>query len=419
MSSIFAGQIVGTLFFGPLADRIGRKPVYLGVTTLCATFGLLTAAANTYSVLLVLRVLVGVGSGGSTVIVDLVSEMTPAKSRGNGMVVLFVLWIGGILYAVGVANATLGTSGDIESNPSGWRYLALAASVPVILSLIMTLTRVPESPRWLLAHGKADRALEILRQAAKSNGKDPDECFPAGTLLAEGQEQESGDVRELFRPKWRKTTMALWIVDAAVAFGYSAVQQLSVKIFSSTTTTTVSVSATTYTFDYLPMYVNTAAESIGAAIILWAVDKFGRVKTMQLSIFLAGWALLGCSIITQRGTAPLAVGIVISFVARLLFLSSLVTLLIYVPELLPTKLRATGHALSNVATMVGSFASPYLLFVGLDLIEAGVVFLVVSLLAVLAAWQLPETLGQEMGRVVDTAELEVVGQENEDESNEA
>lgn len=65
--------------------------------------------------------------------------------------------------------------------------------------------------------------------------------------------------------------------------------------------------------------------------------------------------------------------------------------------------------MATVASKVGSFARPCLLFGGLGLIKAGVVFLAVSLLAAVTAWKLPETLGQEMGRVVyNKAELDVL-----------
>jgi MFS family permease len=71
-SSVFAGQLVGSLFLGPLGDKIGRRPVFILAGSIISIFGLLTAVAWDVPSLVVLRMLVGVGCV-STLILPFVS----------------------------------------------------------------------------------------------------------------------------------------------------------------------------------------------------------------------------------------------------------------------------------------------------------------------------------------------------------
>jgi hypothetical protein len=68
---------------------------------------------------------------------------------------------------------------------------------------------VPESPRWLLTQHQHDKALDVLRKAAKMNGKDPDVLFPLDSVLVQ-EAEESESFCDLFQPAWLKTTLLLW-----------------------------------------------------------------------------------------------------------------------------------------------------------------------------------------------------------------
>jgi Sugar (and other) transporter. len=78
-----------------------------------------------------------------------------------------------------------------------WRLFAGLCIIPCLLSLVLGCLYVPESPRWLVAKGKNDKALAILRKAAASNGMDPYEIFPLNIELA-NEETEHADFSELF-----------------------------------------------------------------------------------------------------------------------------------------------------------------------------------------------------------------------------
>jgi putative MFS transporter len=209
-SVIFFGAILGTLVLGPLANRIGRKPVFSITAAIICVFGFATAAANSLPVLLLCRFLVGVGVGGLAVPFDTLVEFVPASHRGQNVLAIEYFWTGGTLMVPVLAYFSL-SEGD-EAHENGWRILVLLCGLPCLASTILGLFYVPESPRWLMTKGKHGKALAILRLAAQRNGKDPMELFPENTYLVddEAAEEENNNFCALLAPQWRRITLLLW-----------------------------------------------------------------------------------------------------------------------------------------------------------------------------------------------------------------
>ena len=93
---------------------------------------------------------------------------------------------------------------------------------------IVPSTQVPESPRWLFSRGQSEKALEILRHAAKVNGRNPDDVFPIGLQFVDdpNDEKEMTSITALLRPEWRRMTLAIWGVWAGKSFMYWGTMQL-------------------------------------------------------------------------------------------------------------------------------------------------------------------------------------------------
>lgn len=412
-SSVFAGQIIGTVLVGPLGDRWGRRPTFLITAAIITIFGFLTAAATDYGTLIFFRTMVGVGVGGLTITFDALSEFLPQKSRGKGLIGIEYFWTIGELLVVLFAYLTIGTTGGTDSNEAtGWKLLVVLSAIPVLLSLVFGFFTLPESPRWLLSRGRHDEALNVLRQAAKSNGLDPDEAFPEGTKLTEGKEQESNDFRDLLTPIWRKTTLMMWLTWFSVAFTYYGVLQLTTNIFSSTDTTG---DITTYTFDYVPILISAFSEFAGTTLIFFAVDWLGRVPSQYISFLTGGITVLALSLLAEYGGSG-AAEMVVSFISRMSFMAGFSTTYLHTVEILPTLLRARGHSSSNLFARLGGFASPYLVDDASNVV-IGSVLLVVSLLAAFSSWSLPETKGIAMGTAMhdDTVAPSTMSSESSDE----
>jgi MFS family permease len=154
-----AGAALGGLLFSYLTDRYGRRKLFFITLSIYLIFTILTAFSWGFFSFVLFRFFTGVGIGGEyPAIHSAIDEFVPARVRGQTSLTV------NSTYWVGAALASLMTVAILTASfiPTfyGWR---LVFAVGGALSLLILLTRrfVPESPRWLMTHGKADEAEEI------------------------------------------------------------------------------------------------------------------------------------------------------------------------------------------------------------------------------------------------------------------
>jgi len=160
-SIALAGAALGAAFGGVLADRFGRKPVILLTAAIFVVGAVISAAAATLSLLLLGRLLVGIGIGVSSMLAPLyLAETAPAEARG-ALVSLNQLMITiGILvsYLVGYAFAASGE----------WRWMLGLGGLPGVI-LATGMLFLPETPRWLAGHGRMEDARTALSRLRGSD----------------------------------------------------------------------------------------------------------------------------------------------------------------------------------------------------------------------------------------------------------
>ncbi|XP_037073146.1 proton myo-inositol cotransporter-like [Pollicipes pollicipes] len=140
---------------GVLTDRIGRKPVILAASGVFVTGSVIMGIASNREVLLVGRLVVGVGLGLSSMSVPIyISEAAPAAVRGRLVTVNVAFVTGGQLVASLVCGA-------FAAVPHGWRYMLGLAAVPALVQTLGFLP-LPESPRFLVTSGRGERARRVL-----------------------------------------------------------------------------------------------------------------------------------------------------------------------------------------------------------------------------------------------------------------
>jgi MFS family permease len=191
-SSVFAGQLLGTLILGPLGDRYGRRPIILVSSVMISTFGCLTATATTFTSLIVIRTILGFGIGGFVVPFDILAEFLSSEVRGKYLLAVEYFWTFGTLLVSVVASATIGGR---DSSSSGWQTFVIACAMPSILAAFFAYWWIPESPQWLATQGRSAEAFQILRHAASINGKNPLLLFPRNleTLSFDSKFSDDGD----------------------------------------------------------------------------------------------------------------------------------------------------------------------------------------------------------------------------------
>jgi MFS family permease len=162
VSAYLVGAVVGSLVFGRLTDRLGRKKLFFVTLSVYLAASFLTAFANGFLLFAVFRALTGAGIGGEySAINAAIDELLPARVRGRAdLAINGTYWLGAALGALGTLVLL-----DPHWVPRafGWR---LCFGLGALLGLVILFTRrhLPESPRWLLMHGRVDEAERVVAE---------------------------------------------------------------------------------------------------------------------------------------------------------------------------------------------------------------------------------------------------------------
>ncbi|WOQ17105.1 sugar porter family MFS transporter [Raineyella sp. W15-4] len=183
-SSLLLGAAIGATVTGALADRFGRRRVLLVLAWvfLLGTTGCVLAPS--LGVMVPSRVILGLAVGGASVTVPVyLSEMSPTEWRGRLSARNEVAVVLGQLLAF-VFNAIIA---QLWGHHVGvWRYMLAVAAVPAIM-LFVGMLSMPESPRWLVARGKVERARDVLHQVRPAERADSE--LAAIVALSEFEEK--------------------------------------------------------------------------------------------------------------------------------------------------------------------------------------------------------------------------------------
>lgn len=156
VGSVLGGSLVGAIIAGVLADHFGRRRMLVMACLVFFSGITIIMFANTYEYLLIARLLLGVGVGIISVAIPLyIAEIAPASIRGKSVAVFQLFLTLGILSAYGI-DLIFANSGD-------WRFMFTIILLPALILFIGMLC-LPESPRWLMAKGKHDLAVQVLRR---------------------------------------------------------------------------------------------------------------------------------------------------------------------------------------------------------------------------------------------------------------
>jgi MFS family permease len=317
-------------------------------------------------------------------------------------------WTAGTLLVPLVAYFSLG-QGDNSDQDNDWRIFVAACAIPCFVSTIFGLLYVPESPRWLLTRGDPQSALIILRDAAQRNGHNPDELFPIDTRLSYNHVEESSNIVDLIRPKWRRTTLLLCAAWAGFAFVYYGSIYVVTLIFAKTEQN--EEGKATYSFDYEALFASASSEVAGTTLVILLIDRIGRTNTQVLSYVGGGISvLILCLLATPRdahGNADTSRSVLMTFafLSRLFFMGGTCSTWVSTAEILTTEVRTTGHSVANAVARVGGALCPFLVSKSTPYPIVGVCLCVISMITATACHHLPETKGRSMGDTLSSATI--------------
>ncbi|KAM9726848.1 LOW QUALITY PROTEIN: solute carrier family 22 member 15 [Menidia menidia] len=329
-SLFFAGLLVGNVVFGPLSDKIGRRPVYLTGLFLEVVFGYLSALAPSYEAFAASRLLVGLMNGGIGLVCFVLTQEYVGKSYWAMTGTLTSM-----TFAVGIA--LFGALGYLIRP---WRSLALVANSSGVLFFLLSVT-LPESPRWLYSQGHTERAEEVLCYMARRNGR----AAPGLVLQRVGGAKAGagggGGVLQLaLHPVLRMRTLLLMYIWYACSLLYYG---LTLGAGSSSGSRYANVAL--YGLVELPAY----------PLCCYLINRHwaGRRRSMAAFLFLAGCACLCTTFIPQDSGTWLAL------LGKLLVSAAFNIAYVFSSELYPTALRNAGLGVCSMSCRVGGILAPF------------------------------------------------------------
>jgi MFS transporter, putative metabolite transport protein len=328
------GLFAGALLTGPAADRFGRRPIFACNMAVLAMLSLLQGFTGSAAQLLALRLAIGFLLGTDYVVSKaLLTEFTPRRARGRILGLLSVAWAAGYACAYFVGFA-LG-----ESGPEAWRWMLLTGALPCLLVLPLRIT-MPESPRWLMNHGYADEAARVVRDNIGRNVAPP--------LRTPAPPAARGRWRQLLSPAWRLRTLVGCAFFTCQVIPYFAVGTFVSQVMSAMNLRSGYVGGLIYNLSLLG----------GAVAGLIVVDRLSRRSFLIGSFGIAAATMFILSV--WNNVPPLAMTILFAVFAGVLSAASNLVY-VYLPELFPTDLRASGIGLAIAASRTGSAISTFLL----------------------------------------------------------
>jgi putative MFS transporter len=361
----YAGQVIGGLASGWLAEKYGRVPVMVANIVLFSLMSFGCVFAGSYAALLSLRFLQGLGLGGEVPIANTyISEFAKATRRGH-----FVL-IQQLMFPIGLTTVAL--VGTFVVPLLGWQWMFFFGAVPVLLVLPMVRV-LPESPRWLASRSRAedaDRVLTHIETLVSRQGTVPLPPIPTGVAPAV---PATPRFRYLFRGIYLKRTLSLWVLwFCAYLLTYSITGWLP------------SIMRTVY---HLPVGQSNlygfVVNVVGLLVLLVAaftIDRIGRKRAFSIGFLLAAVPLFIAAFTPSVGALALGALATLAFACMSMIPGALG---MYTAENYPNHLRAIGSGASSISQRLSSVAGPYLVGVILPHHGVGGVFGMFAVFAVI------------------------------------
>jgi len=222
-SAYVAGAVLGALFFGRLADKTGRKPLFLATLSVYLVATLLTAGTWDFWSFAFCRFLTGFGIGGEYAAINsAIDELIPARVRG-----LVDLAINGSFWLGAAAGAGLSivllVPGRFPADV-GWR-VAFAFGAVLTVAILLVRRHLPESPRWLMTRGRLAEAESVVARIEAEVEREHGPCAECGTPFAI-RLREHVSWREIFTllvTRYRRRAVLGFVLMASQAFFYNAI----------------------------------------------------------------------------------------------------------------------------------------------------------------------------------------------------
>jgi len=352
-SAYLAGAVLGAVVFGWLTDVLGRKRLFFITLGVYLVFTAATAFSTSFGMYALFRFLTGAGIGGEYAAINsAIQELVPARYRGRtDLAINGSFWVGAALGSVG--SSVLLTPGLLPPD-LGWR-VAFGIGAAIGLVILAFRRALPESPRWLLLHGRAAEAAEIVTAIEGKAGLWPGAAAAPVRLKLVVRDHASSLVDlgvSLFRHYPRRAVLGL-VLMASQAFCYNAIfftYALVLDRFFHVRTESVGLYL-------LPFSVT---NFIGPLALGWLFDHWGRRPMITGTYAVTGVLLGGTAMLFEAGSLD-AMTMTAAFSCVFFFASAAASsAYLTVSESFPVEVRALAIAVFYAfGTALGGIAAPW------------------------------------------------------------
>jgi len=349
------GAVTGALVFGRLADRLGRKRLFLATLAVYMVATLATAFSPNFAIFAACRFVTGLGIGGEYAAINsAIDELIPARVRGRvNLAINGSFWLGA---ALGAGLSLLLLDPRTFGPVLGWR-LCFALGAVLAVAIVLVRRHVPESPRWLTTHGRHAEAAQIITQieAEVSRQHGPLPAAGSGTVAYAGKPVPAlRDIVRLLVHTYRSRSVVTLALMVAQAFFYNAIfftYALVLTRFHGVPEERVAL----YIFPFA------LGNALGPLILGPLFDRVGRRRMIALTyvlsgvgLALTGWAFMeGWLDARSQALCWSAVFFLASAAASSAYLTA--------SEVFPLEMRALAISVFYaVGTGTGGFIAPVL-----------------------------------------------------------
>lgn len=379
------GVLLGSIIFGQMSDKMGRKPVFFASLVLQVIFGITAGISPEYITYTISRIIVGATTSGVFLVAYVIAmEMVgPSMRLFAGVVAMMFFSVGFMLTAAFAYFIT------------DWRWLQIALTLPGILFLCYYWF-IPESARWLLSKKRKTEAIEIIEKAAKENRVTiPQEIYDnllEDTAVEEKTKTDTDEkepsVLDLFRyPNLRNKSLLIffsWFVNSGTYYGLSwNTNNLGDN-------------------DLLNFVISGAVEIPAYTFLLFTLNRWGRRNILCGCMLVAGTMLLLTMAVPNEHNWLV---VTLAMFGKMAITSSYGTVYIFSAEQFPTPVRNVGLGAASMVARFGGISAPYINLLAdvwkpFPLIIFGSLALVCGLMSLF----LPETLNKKLPETIEEGE---------------
>ena len=382
MASALWGTVAGAITGGIPTNKYGRKNMLIAIGVLYFVSALGSALANDPYTFAFFRFIGGLGIGASTIAAPgYISEIAPPQKRGRLVAMYQLSIVVGILTAF-LSNYLLRNAGE-----QPWRWMIGIAAFPSLIYGIAVLF-IPNSPRWLVMKGRVVEAEKVLKMI------DPD--IDINSFVAEQRSGEAPGNENIFMKKYRPALMLAFFIAFFNQFsGINAILYYAPRIFeeaglgsSSALLSSAGIGLNNFLFTLIGMAL---IDRLGRKQLMY-IGSFGYIISLTLVAlsFFFGWKGLSVPVFLFVFIAAHALG-------------QGTVIWVFIAELFPTPLRASGQAFGSSVHWVLAAAIPSLIPFLFSTVGAGVVFASFAIMMIgqllWVRFKMPETKGVSLEEV--------------------